>query len=505
MGPESGDGPERDVDDATTPWPPPATVAAPPPPPPPTPKPDRRVRRRWIATGVGGALVVAAIAVAGVVSRDNPPRHPDDWDPRVADLVQFVQDERGLLYDHPVAIDFLTADEYSDLVAKRDQPTDSDIEELRQLEGELRAVGLISGDVDLVASMGTLEDEGTLAFYDPETERITVRGTDLTPALRVTLVHEMTHALQDQHFDLKQLDQLDSTDAQDGYRALVEGDATRIENRYVDTLSAADRSAYDEATSSDTPDLGAVPPVLLTLFGAPYVLGTDLVDLLEETGGDKAVNAAFDSPPASDAMLLDPFRFLAHDAATDVPVPPLAEGEERFEDGDLGAIAIYLFLSTRFDVHEALEGVDGWDGDAYVGFKRDGRVCFRVAVATVDADAAVRLEDLLTRWSEAAPATSPKVSRAASTVTFESCDPGASADAAGLTYNDSALALPVIRTEIGIGLVHNGAPPEAARCVAGKITDEYSVDELTAADPAQFQTPDFLAQVQGFAQACGGG
>jgi hypothetical protein len=314
----------------------------------------------------------------------------------------------------------------------------------------------------------------------------------------------MTHVLQDQHFGLGRLDQLASTDEQDGFRALVEGDATRIENRYIDTLSPADHRAYDEATSNDTPDLSAVPPVLLTLFGAPYVLGTDLVDLVDETGGDKAVNAAFDSPPASDAMLLDPFRFVAHDAATDVPVPSLADGETRVDDGDMGALAIYLFLSTRLDAREALEGVDGWAGDAFVGFERDGRVCVRVAVATVDDDAAVRLEDLLTRWSDAATATAPKVSRAASTVTFESCDPGASADA-GPKFDVSALTLPAVRAEIGIGLVHNGAPPEAARCVAGKIIDEYSVDELTTADPSQFQTPEFVAQVQGFAQACSGG
>ncbi len=53
--------------------------------------------------------------------------------------------------------------------------------------------------------------------------------------------------------------------------------------------------------------------------------------------------------------------------------------------------------------------------------------------------------------------------------------------------------------------MRDGATPEAARCLAGKIIDEYSVDELTTADPAQFQTPEFVAQVQGFAQACSGG
>ena len=35
-----------------------------------------------------------------------------------------------------------------------------------------------------------------------------MRGTDLTDVdVRITLVHELTHALQDQHFDLTKLDE----------------------------------------------------------------------------------------------------------------------------------------------------------------------------------------------------------------------------------------------------------------------------------------------------------
>ena len=49
-------------------------------------------------------MVVALVGVAVVVSSgdDEGVSHPDDWDPRVVELVDFVQDERGLLYEHPV-------------------------------------------------------------------------------------------------------------------------------------------------------------------------------------------------------------------------------------------------------------------------------------------------------------------------------------------------------------------------------------------------------------------
>ncbi len=433
---------------------------------------SHRVRNRWIATAVGGALVVAAITGIGVLA-DQPPKQPADWDPRVADLVEFVQNERGLLYDHPVPIDFLTEQQYSDRVADRDKLTDEDVAQLEQVEGEMRAFGLVNGDVDLVASMGTLEDEGTLAYYDPETERITVRGTEMTPALRVTLVHELTHVVQDQHFDLQQLDGFESSDLEAGFRALAEGDATRIENRYIDSLDSADRKAYDDTTAAQSDaagaDLSGVPDALVAYFGAPYVLGTDLVDLLEQTGGDKAINQAFDLPPDSEAVLLDPFRFLDGDAATDVPVPALEAGEEKVDDGDMGAIALLLLLEGQLDPHDALDAVDAWDGDAYVGFTRDGRACVRVAIATVDAPGAGRLDQLLTEWSAAVPAADATVSRDDTTVTFESCDPGADATSVKQGLSDTALALPVIRTEIALDVIHDGADPGVARCLSGRI------------------------------------
>jgi hypothetical protein len=458
-------------------------------------------------TGVGAVLVIAAITVVGTLT-DHGPKRPADWDPRVADLIDFVQNERGLLFDHPVPVDFLTPEQYSARVAAGDKLSDDDKAHLAQTEGELRALGLVSGDVDLVTSMSKLQDEGTLAFYDPDTQRITVRGTELTPATRVTLVHELTHVLQDQHFDLKRLDSFESSDLDAGFRALVEGDATRIENKYIDSLDSADRKSYEDESNAQShaagDQLSDVPPALVTYFGAPYVLGTDLVDLLEQTGGDKAINDAFSSPPDSEEALLDPFRYLDHDVAANVPVPALEQGEKKIDDGDMGAIAIFMLLEAQLDPHDALDGIDAWDGDAYVGFERDGRTCVRVAIAAVDEPGAGRLDQLLTQWSEAVPEASAKVSREDTTVTFESCDPGKNANAAA-TLGDSALALPVIRTEIALEAIHEGAHPDLARCLARQIVDAYSVDELVAADPATFQSDEFQQQVQGFAQSCPGG
>ena len=95
--------------------------------------------------------------------------------------------------------------------------------------GEL---GLLEGDVDLFAESNELNAKGIIGFYSYDDERLRVRGTELTPAVESVLVHELTHALQDQNFDLgdrlEELDKADDTNSSataEGFEALVEGDA----------------------------------------------------------------------------------------------------------------------------------------------------------------------------------------------------------------------------------------------------------------------------------------
>ena len=118
-------------------------------------KPRPRRRRRWPFVVLGLGMVAALAVVAAIVlpGDDDGVTHPDDWDPRVLDLVHFVEDDRGLLYEHPVTIDFLTAEEYTAGILERDELTDEDVEDLEQAEAELRAMGLVTGDVDLVEAL----------------------------------------------------------------------------------------------------------------------------------------------------------------------------------------------------------------------------------------------------------------------------------------------------------------------------------------------------------------
>src|SRR2546421_342462 len=83
------------------------------------------------------------------------------------------------------------------------------------------ALAVVDGDPDLLADDDTLADAGTLAFYDFRTKVVNVRGHTMTPGLRVTLAHELTHVLQDQHFDVTQSVDGNDDDATEGARSVV--------------------------------------------------------------------------------------------------------------------------------------------------------------------------------------------------------------------------------------------------------------------------------------------
>lgn len=149
-------------------------------------------------------VVVVALALtsglgAFFLLRDSGPSHPKNWDARVQPFADIVEDERGLTFEHPVEVRFLSDKAFEKTVradrSKLDKDDEREIEELTSL---YRAFGLISGDVDLFDAVDDATGSGTLAYYSFEDEAITVRGKTLARATHATLVHELTHALQDQ-------------------------------------------------------------------------------------------------------------------------------------------------------------------------------------------------------------------------------------------------------------------------------------------------------------------
>ncbi|MEV7398108.1 hypothetical protein [Aeromicrobium sp. NPDC092404] len=460
-----------------------------------------------VAAGVGAFLVLQG-------DDDRNDSYPKEWDERIKPYVEIVEDKRGLSFDHPVKVRFLDAKAFEKTVRadKKDLDKD-DRQEIKETTSLFRAFGLISGDVDLFDAFDDARGSGTLAYYSFDDRTITVRGTKLSLATRGTLVHELTHALQDQKFDIatstkklaKKASDGKATTEGDALRAIVEGDAERVATLYRASLDKKERAALDKAESADTKgsqeELKGVPKVVTTLIGAPYALGQALTETIAADDDDR-VDELLENPPPDDSILLDPLRALDDIDSTKVKIPKPGTGEKKFDSGQVGSLVTYLMLAERIPLRDALEAADTWRGDAYLGFKRKDVLCARVAYAASSQKGAARLTSAFEDWIAAEAGSSATVSSEGKRVTFESCDPGKDAKL-GNDASEDAIQLVGTRSYLGVSVIKAGATPKSARCFSNRVINEFSIDDLN--DP-EFgaNDPALVKRVQGLAADCRG-
>lgn len=430
-----------------------------------------------VAAAVGGLLAPAAMA-AKQPATTTTAAVPKRWDPRLEPIAREVAKLRKLDFEHPVAARFLDDAAFEKKVAvDKSKLTPQDKRDLERAQAQLRAVGLIGSGVDLADAFGSLQTSGVLAYYDPDTKRITVKGTNLDDvSTRVTVAHELTHALQDQHFDLKKLQREAAADhGSSALQTIAEGDAVRIQEAYVKTLSDADQQAYADQDAAIAQQAQTeitaqgVPDTLSVVFQAPYVLGQPMLQSVLAREHEAGIDALFRKPPTADAAFVTPSTLLEHRTFQQVPTPKLAAGEQRSGKPDqFGSLSLFQVLSSRLDNGTALDAADAWDGDAMVTFTRNGQTCLRSSFAGRGTKGTSTITDALQKWAAQMPAGSATVEGARDRVTLTACDPGRAATAipnppfASLVYLAS-------RDSLFAELVNGGLSTAQATCSADTL------------------------------------
>lgn len=311
----------------------------------------------------------------------------------VRELQGFVERERGLTFKTPVKVTLLADADFRAKVVATD---DESRKEAEKAQFVLRAMGLLGRDVDLVKAVQDFAGAGIVGFYDPETKELAVRGGSLTPTVKVTLAHELTHALEDQHFNLDRKDLGDEADY--GFSALAEGSALRVEDAYLRSLSAGERAQArkeEDIQAESIPD--DLPPVVGIAFGFPYIQGPEVVSAVLKAGGNSRLNAAFAKPPLSTEQVLDPRKYLNGDQPRPVPVPR-ADGTA-FDDGEIGELFLRLMLSSELPLSAARDAAEGWGGDRYVAWRDGDRTCVRMDFVMDTPSDADELAKALREWS----------------------------------------------------------------------------------------------------------
>lgn len=323
----------------------------------------------------------------------------------IEELMDAVEKIRGLPFLHEVELTLLTEEEFRQRLLD-DLEAEVDPDEILLAERAWKALGLIGPEVDLYEALLLAYGGSVLGFYDPETGELVMRGVEMTPFVQGTLVHELTHALDDQHFDLDRPeldeDHADS-EASFGFTVLVEGSASWAEARWQASLSRSERNelAAEEAEFGADIDVGALPTVLLIDLWLPYEFGPLLVEDIVAAGGLELLDAAFIKPPVSGEQVMHPSAFLSGDVPVVVPIPPAGSAEagvQVIDSGVLGASTILELLYQRDPQYLAVG--DDWGGDSYVLWADGDRSCLRADIVADSPGGFDRLMASLSAWAE---------------------------------------------------------------------------------------------------------
>jgi len=473
----------------------------------------RAPKRRDSGRGVGVALLAALLAVAAgsvfVATSSAGSWFPSRWDARVAPIAAEVARLRGLSFEHPVEIRYLAAKDFEKELGDNGDESADERATLTREEAVFRALGLIGGKVDLHAALNTSEKSSTLAFYDPSRQEIFVRGTTLDVEHRVTVAHELTHVLQDQHFDLPKL-QKRAADATTGdasaLQALVEGDAVRIEDDYLAHLSSAEKKEYDRENAAEGVRVGKetakVPDVVELFMSAPYELGPATIQVLLASGGNSAIDAALTGPTPSTSLFVAPGDLTAP-RAVDPPLSPagaVAQGEAE----SFGPFETYLTLAMRLDPSAALKAADVVSGGRAVTFRTGNTTCYRVAIAPVSAETRPVLLGAVRAWAQGRAKSS--VDASGDLVGFTACDPGKAAPVPASQRFHDAVELLGLRSSLTVEVAKGDVPGDVARCIARVFLEapgaKALVLQIGSREPTAAQSAALQPIVVSSAQLC---
>jgi len=337
---------------------------------------------KWLLLGCGAFVLLlllscVVLGIGGTIAyRVAYPPLPSDSKAALDIIDDQVAELRGLEFRQPVTFTLMTAAELRQNI-EEDFAEDWSPDEARDGVITLAAFDLIDPDFDLYNHYLDLYSEQIAGYYDTEEKTLYVISNDdaLNVTQRVTLAHELAHALQDQHFDLSQFenegeDEAVDTEADFAFRALVEGEATLLEQQYLQHLAPHDfvRMA-GEIAEIDTTVLDKTPLVIAEGQIFPYREGLTFAQNLYQQGGWAAVNEAYAEPPVSTEQILHPDRYRADDLPQVVSLPPLTgtlgSGWRQVDEDVFGEFYLRLHLNTHLSPTVTLPAAEGWGGDRY--------------------------------------------------------------------------------------------------------------------------------------------
>ena len=310
-----------------------------------------------------------------------------------SEMLEEVSRMRGLKILSPVKSGLKSRGEIEQVVV-RNFDESSTPEELEAAQKTLIAFGLAPRDFRYREFMIKLLAEQVAGFYQPKTKEFFLADWNALDQQKTVMAHELVHALQDQHFDLRRFEKWPRGDGdrETAIHALIEGDATAVMFNYLlkprgmeitklpISLSALGEMMPAQGDKPGEEVLAAAPAAIRESLIFPYTYGAGFAQEMVKRRGWEGLTQAYAELPQSTEQIMHFDKYLAREAPAKVALadlaPLLGPGWRRIDADVNGEFGYSLVLGEYLPRKQARAAAAGWAGDQCAVYEQaaEGRV-----------------------------------------------------------------------------------------------------------------------------------
>ena len=321
------------------------------------------------------ATLAALLLLPSVSAQEITPEREAELFGKIDDMIVSVEEITGFKALQPIPRALLTKDEINELVSSRmDEETGKD--EFRLEELFLELFGLTPKRFDLEQQVVDVMTEQAAALYDYKTKQLYLATWAPADMQEYALVHEIAHALADQHFDLeKYVTGGESADADLSRMAVIEGQASWVMTEWVlrqagqtlagNRLMAAAAVGSSRYEAKNYPVFSASPRYIQETMLFPYTDGLMFQQAVIDKQNERGFAGVFLNPPLSTQHILNPDSYFEERAPIKPKLPKKKlKNFKRSAEGDIGQLDHYVLLDEHLGEAES-KLAEQWRGAQY--------------------------------------------------------------------------------------------------------------------------------------------
>jgi len=221
-------------------------------------------------------------------------------------------------------------------------------------------------------------------LYDENSGRLMIINEHISfdPVYKLVLVHELRHALQDQHFNISRMlgTLSDFDDRKLAIMAVLEGDAMLVMSQYakkytpfpvspeLSTSGYSSDSILSFSPIKFSHNLDNMPAVVKSNLTMPYIQGLKFILEVYRKGKWKGINKVLTNPPVSTEQILHPKKYFNGETPVTVSITYSPKGYDIYHSGTIGEFMLNILLVGKKEYNNI---ASGWGGDTFNLYTKD--------------------------------------------------------------------------------------------------------------------------------------